>query len=450
MKKIFAVFAALSIFLCSVGCSSDSGGDESESELVFSNLGDITVIETAPPVIVTDDSGNTVTDEEGAALTSIPPTTQPPESGGTDAPSNSTKAPSVTTVVPKQTDPAAQTTRVTVAMTTQTPNPAQAEIPENSTIITLGSTVKIDGVGASADGSHVLINKGGKYCLSGKLTNGQIEVNTLDKVHLYFNGVNVKNSNGPAVLITNAQRLKLTLMDGSINYIEDGGADKTNNGAFFTNDTLEIKGEGALYVKGNNREGIASDDDIIVESGSLYIQSYDDGLNANDDISIIGGYVYIVAGGDGIDSKGTTSISGGTVIVAGTGADESAIESDGVLTMSGGTFVGVGGTGLLKTPATSSAQHTMLFKYQNVKAAGTLISLLSGSKPIAAFSPASSYSSFTISAPTITSGSEYALHSGGTCSGTKLNGLYSGGTCSGGENLGSFAISSKVSGFNVK
>ena len=463
MKKILAALSALTLLVTAAGCSSQES--DSDSEIVFSDLGDVTHAETEAPVTLTDEQGAVVTDEDGNVVTSIPIVTPPPEESVTDAPSDS--LPTVTTSAPKQTGgnsvtvstsaPPVKETSVTPTQTT--PPPVKIDpptggtvqpVPENATEIILGSSVTINGEGASADGSHVLITKAGKYCITGKLTNGQIEVNSLDKVHLYFNNMSVTNSAGPAVLVTNAQRIKLTLMDGTINSIEDGGTDKTNNGAFFTNDTLEVKGEGTLYIKGNNREGIASDDDIIIESGNIYIQSFDDGLNANDDITIMGGYVYIAAGGDGIDSKGTTNIEGGTVIVAGTGSLESAVESDGIFTMTGGTFIGVGGAGLLKTPATSSAQYTALFKYQTMKSAGTLLRMVCGSSPLATFSPASDYCALTISSPSITANSQCTLFSGGTCTGSAKDGLYEGGTYSGGSDLGTFTVSSKVSGFNVQ
>lgn len=458
MKKIFSAAAAFALLISCCGCNAQP----QDSEIVFSNLGDITLSETEKPITVTDDEGKTVTDEEGAAVTSIPEKTTPPEESTkgttknnqpavTDVPKSS-QGTATTVASPAQTAPKAETqpVKITTPAVTSASNTVTQPAPKNSTVITLGSSVKIEGSGAGADGGHVLISAGGTYCLTGTLTSGQIEVNTPEKVHLYFNGMNVKNANGPALLVTDAKRITVTLMEGTVNYIEDGGRDIENNGALFTNDTLEIKGEGALYVKGNNREGIASDDDIIIQSGSLYIRSVDDGLNANDDISINGGYVYIIAGGDGIDSKGTTNINGGTVIIAGTGAAESAVESDDVFTMTGGTLIGAGGSGTLKTPVVSSAQYTVLFKYQSVKAAGTLLRLLGGGQSVATFAPVSDYSSLTISSPLLKSGMECTLYSGGSCSGTQINGLYSGGTYTGGEDLGSFAISSKVSGFNVK
>lgn len=455
MKKFFSVLLALAILSSVAGCTFQS----EESELVFSNLGDVTVVETEKPVTVTDEDGKAVTDEEGGVITSIPEKVTTDEGDSTE---DSRNTPAVTTApkssqdekvtnAPSQgTVSATTTTKITTPIFTSTSDNNAQQVPAGATQITLGNSIQINGGGASADGSHVYIDKGGRYSISGTLKNGQVEVNTKDKVHLYFNGINVKNNDGPAILITDAKCLTLILMDGTTNYIEDGGADTENNGAFSTNDTLEIKGEGALYIKGNNREGITSDDDIIIESGSLYIQAVDDGLNAKDDITINGGYIYMVCGGDGIDSKGTTNITGGTIIVAGTGSDESAVESDSSFRMTGGILIGVGGTGTIKSPLASSAQHTVLFRYQSVKPAGTLLRLASGNQSLATFAPVSDYSSLTISMPSIKSGLECTLFSGGSCSGTHVNGLYSGGTYTGGEDLGTFTVSSKVSGFNVK
>ncbi|OPZ97481.1 MAG: hypothetical protein BWY70_01490 [Bacteroidetes bacterium ADurb.Bin408] len=60
------------------------------------------------------------------------------------------------------------------------------------------------------------------------------------------------------------------------------------------------------------------------------------------------------------------------------------------------------------------------------------------------FKPARSYYSIVFSSPALTSGAQYKIYTGGTCTGTLTNGLYTGGTYSGGTLKKTFTITSKV------
>ena len=186
--------------------------------------------------------------------------------------------------------------------------------------IALGDTISVSGEGATVDGTTVHITAAGVYSVSGTLADGRIEVDAKGKVYLEFDGVDVTSSSGPALTITDAKKVTLTLVDGTTNYLTDAAADNEYDAALFTNDTLIINGAGTLIVTGNNNEGISSDDDIIVNAGTVEVTAVDDGLNAHDDITITGGHVYIHAGGDGLDSNGTINISGGTLISLGSTA----------------------------------------------------------------------------------------------------------------------------------
>ena len=56
------------------------------------------------------------------------------------------------------------------------------------------------------------------------------------------------------------------------------------------------------------------------------------------------------------------------------------------------------------------------------------------------FAPAGPCSSLTVSSSDVAKGVTYSLYTGGSCTGTPINGVYSGGTYSGGKLLGSFAL----------
>ena len=79
--------------------------------------------------------------------------------------------------------------------------------------IELGATTVVNGEGASVEGDTVLITAAGVYHVSGTLTDGCIEVDAKGKVYLEFDGVDITSSSGPAVLVTDAKKVVISLVD---------------------------------------------------------------------------------------------------------------------------------------------------------------------------------------------------------------------------------------------
>ncbi len=206
----------------------------------------------------------------------------------------------------------------------------------NKATIQLGSNIKVDGSGVEVNGSNVTIVAGGEYTISGELKDGMLEVNTKEeqKVILNLNGINIKNSNGPAVCITNAKKTIIVLYGDNI--IEDG--EKYNIDAkatLFSNDTLKIKGDGNLEVVGNYKHAIASDDDIIIENGNITLSSLVDGIHVNDGFQLDGGLITVKTANDAIESEGIIIINGGTFNLA---CNDDGITAAGNVTINNGTF----------------------------------------------------------------------------------------------------------------
>ncbi len=223
-------------------------------------------------------------------------------------------------------------------------------VPEEASdavVIVLGKAITINSPGATASGNTVNITAGGTYRISGSLTDGQINVNTKDKVTLELAGMSVTNSAGPALYVVDAKKITLKLLPGTTNYLADSAQEQADDAAVVSNDTLVIEGDGALVITGNNGEGIASDDDIIIKGGSITITAVDDGLDVHDNITIGGGHISISAGGDGMKAGqdanpevGSIAVEGGTIeITAGRDGIQAAttvVVSAGDLTISTG------------------------------------------------------------------------------------------------------------------
>ncbi len=205
-------------------------------------------------------------------------------------------------------------------------------------VIILGDPIMVMGSGAIASGSILTITAGGAYSATGTLTDGMININTTDEVELILDGVIITHTTGPAIKVTNAEKVSLVLADGTSNTLVDGAtySDSDAKSTLFSNDTLEISGGGALVITGNYKHGVASDDDLIINSGNITIVStVKDGFHANDNITVNGGTINILqASSDGFESEGTFLVAGGALTLS--------VEDDGLI--GADTFTITGGT----------------------------------------------------------------------------------------------------------
>lgn len=91
-----------------------------------------------------------------------------------------------------------------------------------------------------------------------------------DKAQIVLDGVTIHNEGGPAIQVDQADKVFLTLADGSTNVLSDGASYALAEGedepyaALYSKDDLTINGSGALEVTGNYRHAIASKDDTVI------------------------------------------------------------------------------------------------------------------------------------------------------------------------------------------
>ncbi|MGN0641889.1 MAG: carbohydrate-binding domain-containing protein [Huintestinicola sp.] len=176
--------------------------------------------------------------------------------------------------------------------------------------------------------SDTTITKGGVYRITGTITDETVTVAAGDKdtVTLVLDNASVINSNGPAIYIRSANKVYITLKDGTANTLSDGSSYTMTDGsttvdaALFSKADLTVNGTGTLTVEGNCKHGIVSKDDLIITSASMNVTSKNVGLNGKDCVKISGGSYNITAGSDGIrsdndedTSKGYVYIDGGTL-----------------------------------------------------------------------------------------------------------------------------------------
>ncbi|MCR5403138.1 MAG: carbohydrate-binding domain-containing protein [Butyrivibrio sp.] len=109
------------------------------------------------------------------------------------------------------------------------------------------------------------ITEGGTYILQGKLS-GSVYVDAGNNdVELILDGVDIDGKDSPGIVAVNRKKLRITLPEGSVNRVIDGNHDSQYNAAIYSMIDTVFRGDGSLYITGNNMNG------IDVNSASLII-----------------------------------------------------------------------------------------------------------------------------------------------------------------------------------
>ena len=214
-----------------------------------------------------------------------------------------------------------------------------------ATVITLsGDTAKISGNGAYwLDGSVVIVQSG-QYVFSGVLTDGNIVVDAAQysKVWIQLNGVTVSCSDDACIRVDQADKVFLTLAEGTENTLTGGDtfsetalADGTN-AVIFSHDDLTINGTGNLTVISSYLNGITSKDDLIITGGTISVTAPNHGLRVNDHFRMTSAALTVSAEQDGIHSKGDIVIHDGTLTIT---AGDDAVHSDTSVLILDGTIL---------------------------------------------------------------------------------------------------------------
>lgn len=178
------------------------------------------------------------------------------------------------------------------------------------------NSMEVTGDGVSVNGSVISITSGGDFTVEGSCENGQIVVDTTEKVKLRLNGMSLTNSSGAPIYVKSADKFYITIEDGTENTISDGGEyteDLEINACLYSEDNIEIKGGGILNINGNVHHGISAKDSLEIEDGVINIVSAGDGIRVNDTAEISGGEINIVSEADGIQAEEILDITGGTI-----------------------------------------------------------------------------------------------------------------------------------------
>ena len=193
----------------------------------------------------------------------------------------------------------------------------------------------------------VTITDEGTYILSGSLSDGMVVVDAedTDKVQLVFKGVSISNPDSAAVYIASADKVFITLAEGTENIVSNGGTytnvDENNiDGVIFSKADLSFNGTGKLTVTATAGHGIVSKDDLIFTGRSYEILAAEQGMEGKDSVRIADGTYRITSGKDGIHGENKDDAALGFVYLAGGTFEIASPEDDGIHAGSGVTIAG--------------------------------------------------------------------------------------------------------------
>ena len=200
-----------------------------------------------------------------------------------------------------------------------------------------------------SDSETYTISEEGIYYLTGSFTNSQIVVDTDSeaKVQLVLDNVEISNDILAPIYVSQADKVFVTIVDGTTSTLTVNGAitddgDTNIDGVIFSKDDLVINGSGTLVINspengivgkddlklcnvnlvidaGNH--GLEANDSIRVSGADINIESDEDGFNVGDDdvddsyIYIESGDIEISAGDDGMHCEQTITVEGGTITI---------------------------------------------------------------------------------------------------------------------------------------
>ena len=291
----------------------------------------------------------------------------------------------------------------------------------------------------------------------------------------------------------------VNITGGTFNIITGGGSAITPG----LESTKGIKARniaisGGTFIINSSDNSIDADNDIVINSGTFTLYSADKPLDCdstivinNGDVNIVkaekgisghhitfnGGKVNVVSKndcikatlgtdlttddgssvnvkgatvllstekGDALDSNGSITVTSGVLVIQGSQTSpDDAISYRSSCLISGGVVTAAGATSL--APSLASSQNSVSIRFSSILAPGTIINIQDTSGNSLLTYKVTKYAySLVVSAPALTTATTYNVYTGGSTTGSGLNGYYPDGVYTAGTKRGSFTVSGKV------
>ncbi len=221
-----------------------------------------------------------------------------------------------------ETESSKKTEEKTAAAAIEIPVPDEA----NATKITLAQNrSQISGKGALVEKNKIKISQSGTYVLSGKLSDGKIEVEADENatVILLLSGVEITNPTGKAIESLKAAHTSIQVKEGTKNVVQSGEKGSTakeetagpensvSGAAIYAVEEMSVAGEGELTVNGYRNDGIKGKQSLRIAGSSLTIESTHDAVQAEENLLLSGGKISVKSGEGSDAAEMLTNEKGG-------------------------------------------------------------------------------------------------------------------------------------------
>ncbi len=223
------------------------------------------------------------------------------------------------------------------------------ETAEAVTVTLNGASAEASDESVEISGGTVTITAAGTYILSGTLDDGTVvvDVSKDDKVQLVLDGVSITSADYAVIYVKQADKVFVTLADGSVNSLANGGSfaqkdDNDVNAVVFSKDDITFNGTGTLRISSPAGHGISGKDEVTVTGGVYEIAADGHAIRAKDSLAIADGSFRIYANEDGLHAENSDDESLGSIYIAGGSfeieAKDDAVHAITLLQIDGGTL----------------------------------------------------------------------------------------------------------------
>ncbi len=160
-----------------------------------------------------------------------------------------------------------------------------------------------------SDGEVKTITDGGSYLLSGTNENARIVVDSSFDVVLILNGIDLTSKTDSPIEVKTASSLTVHIGSKTKNYLKDTSSNTLEAAFVVKKVTLNIEGDGYLYVTSNGLEdndsgvGIQAAKGLNITNSHVIIDSTSHSLNAKAGLEIKSSKLYLTSKKDAIHSK---------------------------------------------------------------------------------------------------------------------------------------------------
>ncbi len=202
-----------------------------------------------------------------------------------------------------------------------------------------GSDLKKFAITLNDDG--IYIKEGGEYTLTGIIKNGDIIIDTKDKVVLIFNVIDITQTDKTAVNINNADDVTIILLEATQNRIKQQDASDKPKALINSKVNLRIQGTGTLTLIADDNKGIHCTKNLTIADAVIDISNAKEGIEGRV-VTINSGKINITSLDDGIniyDKEGCLTVNGGEISIKNIGSKGDGIDSNGDITVTGGSII---------------------------------------------------------------------------------------------------------------